>query len=199
MTIEDGNARYAAKGEGADQAGDGYGSELTGGQFGKVQANENVQTGGEYGNTGSDRPEWNAEALLAAARDVRERAYAPYSGFAVGAAFLDASGRLHAGCNVENAAYGPTNCAERTALFRAIADGVRPGEFVAAAVIADTDAPITPCGVCRQVMVELCSPDMPVVLGNLRGDTLTATVADLLPGAFSKRDLASESKERTET
>lgn len=140
----------------------------------------------------SDRPAWSPAALLAAAREVRERAYAPYSGFGVGAAFLDASGRLHAGCNVENAAYGPTNCAERTALFRAIADGVRPGGFVAAAVIADTDAPVAPCGVCRQVMVELCAPDMPVVLGNLRGDMLTTTVADLLPGAFSKRDLAAE-------
>lgn len=150
---------------------------------------------------GSEReapsPAWSPAALLAAAMEARERAYAPYSGFGVGAAFLDASGRLHAGCNVENAAYGPTNCAERTALFRAIADGVRPGEFVAAAVVADTDAPVAPCGVCRQVMVELCPPDMPVVLGNLRGGTLTTTVGELLPGAFSKRDLAAQSKERT--
>ncbi len=138
----------------------------------------------------ADRPGWSPEALLTAAREVRERAYVPYSGFGVGAAFLDGAGRLYAGCNVENAAYGPTNCAERTALFRAIADGVRPGEFVAAAVIADTDEPVAPCGVCRQVMVELCAPDMPVVLGNLRGDTLTTTVSALLPGAFSKRDLS---------
>jgi len=136
--------------------------------------------------------------LLEAAREARKHAYIPYSGFGVGAVFMDRMGRLHAGCNVENAAYGPTNCAERTALFRAIADGVRPGEFVAAAVVADTEAPVTPCGVCRQVMVELCPPDMPVVLGNLRGDAWTTTVAELLPGAFSKRDLAAEPKERTE-
>lgn len=142
---------------------------------------------------GSERmapwPAWSPAALLTAAREVRDRAYAPYSGFKVGAVFLDEAGRLHAGCNVENAAYGPTNCAERTALFRAIADGVQPGGFVVAAVVADTDAPIAPCGVCRQVMAELCSPDMPVILGNLRGETLTTTAAELLPGAFSKRDL----------
>jgi len=131
----------------------------------------------------------DSAVLLEAAREARKRAYAPYSGFGVGAVFQDSSGRLHAGCNVENAAYGPSNCAERTALFRAIADGVRPGEFVAAAVVADTAAPVAPCGVCRQVMAELCAPDMPVVLGNLRGDMRMATVAELLPGAFSGRDL----------
>jgi cytidine deaminase len=102
---------------------------------------------------------------------------------------MDADGHLHSGCNVENAAYGPTNCAERTALFRAIADGRKPGEFRVAAVIGDTDAPITPCGVCRQVMVELCRPDMPVLLGNLRGDYRWTTVAELLPGAFTSTDL----------
>jgi cytidine deaminase len=135
------------------------------------------------------KPDWNARRLLEAAKAVRAHAYAPYSRFAVGAVFMDAKGRLHAGCNVENAAYGPTNCAERTALFRAIADGCQAGEFVVAAVIGDTEQPISPCGVCRQVMAELCAPDMPVVLGNLRGDIEMTTVAALLPGAFSKRDL----------
>lgn len=146
---------------------------------------------GDKQRAGHPSRDWDPAALLAAALEARRRAYAPYSGFAVGAVFVDESGRQHAGCNVENAAYGPTNCAERTALFRAIADGVRPGGFVAAAVIADTDAPVAPCGVCRQVMVELCSPDMPIVLGNLRGDMQITNIADLLPGAFSRQDLGS--------
>ncbi len=133
--------------------------------------------------------QWDPRELLEAAKAVREKAYVPYSQFKVGAVFMDAEGHLHAGCNVENAAYGPTNCAERTALFRAIADGRQAGEFRVAAVIGDTGTPITPCGVCRQVMVELCKPDMPVVLGNMRGDVRITTVAELLPGAFSKADL----------
>ena len=131
---------------------------------------------------------WNPQELLDAAKSVREYAYARYSQFKVGAVFVDADGHLHAGCNVENASYGATNCAERTALFRAIADGRKPGEFQAAAVVGDTDAPITPCGVCRQVMAELCSPDMPVVLGNLKGDYRITTVSELLPGAFTMAD-----------
>ncbi|WP_020615629.1 cytidine deaminase [Paenibacillus daejeonensis] len=124
-------------------------------------------------------------ALQAAAIEARLRAYAPYSKFQVGAALLDEEGRMHAGCNVENAAYGPTNCAERTALFRAIADGIRPHGFQGIAVVGDTPGPITPCGVCRQVLAELCSPDMPVWMGNLQGDWQRMTVAELLPGAFA--------------
>ncbi|OXS62488.1 cytidine deaminase [Cohnella sp. CIP 111063] len=129
------------------------------------------------------------ERLVEEAAKARANAYVPYSRFAVGAVALDADGNLHHGCNVENAAYGPTNCAERTALFRAIADGRRAGEFRAVAVIGDTDQPISPCGVCRQVLAELCEPDMPVVLANLRGETRVTTVSELLPGAFSPRDL----------
>nr|WP_188993890.1 cytidine deaminase [Paenibacillus nasutitermitis] len=129
--------------------------------------------------------EW--ESLLEHALEARGRAYMPYSGFAVGAALLDSSGNIHLGCNVENAAYGPTNCAERTALFRAIADGREPGQFAAIAVIGDTVHPITPCGVCRQVLVELCKPDMPVIMGNLTGGRSVMTVEELLPGAFSLR------------
>ena len=124
------------------------------------------------------------DRLLEAAQEARERAYIPYSRFGVGAALLDAEGAIHYGCNVENAAYGPTNCAERTALFRAIADGLAPGSFRAIAVVADTPEPVTPCGICRQVLVELCAPDMPVVLGNLTGNYRETTVAALLPGAF---------------
>lgn len=133
----------------------------------------------------------NPTALLQLAAEARERAYVPYSHFQVGAALLDADGQVHKGCNVENAAYGPTNCAERTALFRAIADGHAPGSFQAIAVIGDTEGPTAPCGVCRQVLVELCRPDMPVYLGNLKGEFLQTTVADLLPGAFTPKDLQS--------
>ena len=126
---------------------------------------------------------------LEAAKNARARSYVPDSGFAVGAVLLDSHNHLHHGCNVENAAYGPTNCAERTALFRAMADGCKAGEFQAIAVIGDTEQPITPCGVCRQVMAELCTPDMPVILGNLQGDYRITTVSELLPGAFTSQDL----------
>jgi len=131
----------------------------------------------------------DAQALLKLAAEARQRAYTPYSHFQVGAALLDGAGHVHLGCNVENAAYGPTNCAERTALFRAVADGCLAGSFQAIAVIGDTEAPIAPCGVCRQVLVELCRPDMPVYLGNLQGQWLATTVAELLPGAFTPKDV----------
>lgn len=129
------------------------------------------------------------QALLQQAALARTKAYTPYSHFQVGAALLDKDGNIHHGCNVENAAYGPTNCAERTALFRAIADGHAPGSFQAIAVIGDTTEPITPCGVCRQVLVELCSRDMPVFMGNLKGDWKQTTVGALLPGAFDQSSL----------
>jgi len=102
------------------------------------------------------------DTLLADARSARDMAYAPYSRFPVGAALLTKDGRRFNGCNVENAAYGLCNCAERTALFSAVAAGCKPGDFAAMAVIADTPGPVSPCGSCRQVMAELCDPGMPV-------------------------------------
>ena len=93
-------------------------------------------------------------------------------------------GRHFSGCNVENASYGLCNCAERTALFSAVAAGCQPGDFVALAVIGDTAGPISPCGACRQVMAELCDDTMPVWLGNLAGAVQETTVATLLPGSF---------------
>lgn len=123
--------------------------------------------------------------LMRAARDARGQAYAPYSGFPVGAAVRTRDGRTFVGCNVENAAYGLCNCAERTALFNAIAAGCRPGDFVQLAVVADTPGPVSPCGACRQVMAELCDPTMPVLLGNLAGAVEESTVGALLPGAFA--------------
>lgn len=131
----------------------------------------------------------NHSELLQEAIKARTKAYIPYSGFGVGAALLDEYGHVHHGCNIENAAYTPTNCAERTAMFRAIADGLKPGTFQAMAIVGDTDGPITPCGVCRQVMLELCGPDMPVILGNLKGAIRETTVAELLPFYFSSSDL----------
>ncbi|MGG1553068.1 cytidine deaminase [Paenibacillus ferrarius] len=130
-----------------------------------------------------------AEKLIGFAKEAMKRAYTPYSHFQVGAALLDANGQVHLGCNVENAAYGPTNCAERTALFRAVADGHKKGSFQAIAVVGDTEGPISPCGVCRQVLIELCEPEMPVFLSNMKGDVYETTVSALLPGAFTTKDL----------
>jgi cytidine deaminase len=125
------------------------------------------------------------ESLMRAASAAREFAYAPYSGFKVGAAALAKDGRIFGGCNVENAAYGLCNCAERTALFAGVAAGCRPGDFTHLAVVADTAGPVPPCGACRQVMHELGGPALLVVQCNLRGDTAQATAAQLLPGAFA--------------
>jgi cytidine deaminase len=125
-----------------------------------------------------------SSALLDLARSARESAYAPYSRFQVGAALQTRDGRQFSGCNVENAAYGLCNCAERTALFSAIAAGCKPGDFSAIAVIADTAEPVTPCGACRQVLAELCGPGMPVLLANVAGATRQTTVEALLPDGF---------------
>jgi cytidine deaminase len=110
------------------------------------------------------------DQLMAAARRSRELAYAPYSRFQVGAAVLTKDGRQFHGCNVENAAYGLCNCAERTALNSAVAAGCA--------------GPVSPCGSCRQVMAELCDEDMPVLLSNLQGELQQTRVAALLPGSF---------------
>ncbi|NKD54034.1 cytidine deaminase [Haematospirillum sp. H4485] len=114
----------------------------------------------------------------------REKAYAPYSRFKVGAALQTHDGRIFHGCNVENASYGLCNCAERTALFKAVSEGYKPGEFTCLAVVGDTDGPIAPCGACRQVIIELGSPALEVVLTNLKGDIETTTASALLPRAF---------------
>ncbi len=125
-----------------------------------------------------------SNALLEQARAAREHAYAPYSGFRVGAAVRSHDGRIFQGCNVENASYGLTTCAERTALCAAIAAGCRPGDLAQIAVIGDTDDPISPCGACRQLILELGGRDIEVILGNLAGDVQRTGTAQLLPGAF---------------
>lgn len=126
------------------------------------------------------------EKLIEAARQAREKAYVPYSHFAVGAALLTEDGTLYTGANIENASYGLTNCAERTAIFKAASEGHR--RFITIAVIAGTEYACSPCGACRQVMSEF-GPEARVILTNLKGNTVVTTVRDLLPGAFTPLDL----------
>jgi cytidine deaminase len=122
--------------------------------------------------------------LVAAARDARERAIAPYSHFRVGAALATTDGRIFTGCNVENASYGLTVCAERVALLKALSEGAR--EFSAIVVVADTASPTPPCGPCRQLLWEYCG-DIPVTLANLDAITGNHTVGALLPFPFDGR------------
>ena len=126
-------------------------------------------------------------ALIEKAKEAREMAYVPYSKFKVGAALLTEEDDIIKGCNIENASYGLTNCAERTALFKAYSEGIK--KFKALAVVADTERPVPPCGACRQVMAEFCPPNMPVYLTNLKGDIFETTVQELLPGAFTAEDM----------
>jgi len=127
--------------------------------------------------------------LAAAARRAAGRAYAPYSRFRVGAALLTATGRLHAGCNVENASYGLCNCAERTAIFSALAAGGPPLRLRCVLVYTPTPRPTAPCGACRQVIHEF-GPDARVISVCDGPDRLDQTIRDLLPGAFGPADLA---------
>jgi cytidine deaminase len=128
--------------------------------------------------------------LVVAARETRLFAYAPYSGFKVGAALLCDDGKIVAGCNVENATYGLTICAERAAVFKAISEGYRPGQFKAVAVVADTEAPTPPCGACRQILWEFCG-DVDVILANLSAVKDRRRLAELLPSPFDDRLLKS--------
>ena len=119
--------------------------------------------------------------LLEAALAARERAYAPYSKFLVGAAVRAESGKIYTGCNIENASYGLTVCAERNALFSAVGAGER--NFTALCVVGDTEEPISPCGACRQVMAEFKVPC--IILANLKGDVKEYTLEELLPLSFN--------------
>ena len=119
--------------------------------------------------------------LLSAAAEVRANAWAPYSGFKVGAAILDGAGRVHVGCNVENASYGLSVCAERHAIAAAVAAGGR--DFKAVVVVTPTSPPATPCGACRQVLAEF--GDFSVILANPQGERRVSSAVDLLPEAFT--------------
>ena len=129
------------------------------------------------------------QGLVDAATNARARAYAPYSGFQVGAALLGESGRVYAGCNVENVSYGLSSCAERNAIFRAVGDGER--RFTAIAVVTGAATPTPPCGACRQVLSEFAaSGDMDVVMVTTGGTRKTRRLAALLPESFSSFERA---------
>lgn len=121
--------------------------------------------------------------LVDDARDIREKAYAPYSKFKVGAAIKAASGKIYVGCNVENVAYPEGNCAEAGAIAAMIADGET--KITEVAVIADSSAPVPPCGGCRQKLAEFSNGDVVVTMATISGEQVETTVGDLLPGAFT--------------
>lgn len=133
------------------------------------------------------------EELILEAKKARERSYAPYSHYRVGAALLAKSGRVYHGCNIENAAYSPTNCAERTAFFTAVYEGEREFEKIAIVggpVGREPEDPCAPCGVCRQVMTEFCDPDtFQVILLDGKDRHLVLTLAELFPHGFGPGNL----------
>ena len=134
----------------------------------------------------------NYDDLISKAIEMTERSYVPYSHFHVGAALLEKNGKIWTGCNIENAAYGPSNCAERTAVFKAVSEGVR--EFEAIAVVGGPEDETgnvqiqdfcPPCGVCRQVLSEFCDKDFKIILANGKGEQKVFTLGQLLPESFS--------------
>nr|WP_256947331.1 cytidine deaminase [Haematobacter genomosp. 1] len=196
MSKSDGSKAEGAKAEGAKAAG-------TGPEDGAEDAEAAAAKGdpeGSAGGAGKSRgkradataapeaghgPQGHGtdDSLKDAARMVRENAYVPYSGFKVGAAIRSASGAIHVGCNVENAAYPEGTCAEAGAIAAMVAAGdLRIAEV---AVIADSPHPVPPCGGCRQKLAEFGDPDVPVVMYNTQGEMLRTTIRDLLPGGFS--------------
>ena len=136
----------------------------------------------------------NYSQLVRSAFEARKNAYAPYSRFMVGAALLTKEGEVYAGCNIENAAYSPTNCAERTAFFHAVSKGLR--QFRAIAVVGGMEGVndgefeyVFPCGVCRQVMAEFCAGDFVILTAKSPSDYQLHTLQDLLPEAFGPGNL----------
>jgi cytidine deaminase len=125
--------------------------------------------------------------LVEKAIEARSKAYVPYSKFQVGAAIITSNDTLYLGCNIENASYGLTNCAERTAIFKAVSEGET--EIKAIAVVGDTEGPISPCGACRQVIAEFATEDTQIYLANLNGDVKETTISEILPGYFSSKDM----------
>lgn len=134
----------------------------------------------------------NDKELVKVAFDAMQKAYAPYSGYKVGAALLSKSGAVYTGCNIENASYSPTNCAERTAFFKAVSEGER--EFSKIAIVGGKDGVVTdmfmPCGVCRQVMAEFCDSDFRIIVARSEDDFTVFPLSELLPFGFSKNNIA---------
>ena len=134
----------------------------------------------------------NNSELIKAALEARRLSYSPYSGFAVGAALLCKDGSVFTGCNIENSAFTPTNCAERTAFFKAVSEGKK--DFVKIAVVGGNadkqpDNYCPPCGVCRQVMKEFCSADFEIIIAKNPDDYKVKTLCELLPESFDKREV----------
>lgn len=127
------------------------------------------------------------EHMLDLAYEAMERAYTPYSHFQVGACLKGKSGKYYLGCNIENASYTPTNCAERTAMFKAISEGER--DFESIVIVCSGKSPAAPCGVCRQVLREFCESDMPVVFADGKRNYTESTLGELLPHSFGQEDL----------
>lgn len=129
----------------------------------------------------------NYKLLLEKAYEGRKNAYAPYSNFKVGAAVLAENGKIYTGCNIENASYGATNCAERTAIFKAISEGNR--KIRAIAIVGADDEYTYPCGICRQVIAEFANENTEIILGKKSLEYIVKTLAEILPGAFTKEAL----------
>ena len=123
------------------------------------------------------------DKLIAEAKTAREKAYAPYSNFKVGAAVLTSNGKIFSGCNIENSSYGLSICAERVAIFNAVSSGYR--EFTKITVVTDSDTPSSPCGACRQVIFEF-GDDIEVIMANLKGDIRIARIDELLKDGFKR-------------
>lgn len=128
----------------------------------------------------------NINLLVEEAKKAREKAYIPYSHFGVGAALLLKDGKIISGCNIENASYGLSMCAERVTLFKAVSNGYHKDDFLMMCVIGNTENPISPCGACRQVMNELLNKNTPVILANINNVTKEFTVKELIPYAFDE-------------
>lgn len=125
--------------------------------------------------------------LIKKAIEAREKAYVPYSKFKVGAALLTENDKVYTGCNIENASYGATNCAERTAIFKAVSEGEK--NIKAIAIVGSQEELTFPCGICRQVISEFALGDMKVIIGKNENEYVVKTLEEILPGAFTKKDL----------
>ncbi|MEY8764316.1 cytidine deaminase [Clostridium sp. MT-113] len=129
----------------------------------------------------------DCEKLILKAFQGRKNAYAPYSGFKVGAAVLTQGGNIYTGCNIENASYGASNCAERTAIFKAVSEGHKT--LYAIAIVGAEDKYTYPCGICRQVISEFASPHMKIILAKNEKEYIVKTLDEIFPGAFTKKNL----------
>lgn len=125
--------------------------------------------------------------LVSKAIDARKNSYSPYSNFKVGAAVLTYDGKIYTGCNIENASYGATNCAERTAIFKAVSEGYTT--IKAIAIVGVENDYTYPCGICRQVIAEFATDDTKIILGKNDTEYIVKTLDEILPGAFTKKDL----------